>query len=90
FDTETGLLRPTLDGWTLVPGVYRVTIADFVPKGDILAPGVTGADPMIRPGDEVLVEGPGVRATGRAMMSADEMLASKRGVAVRVRKIKRE
>jgi len=89
FDTATGLLRPTIDGWNLVPGVYRVTIGDFDLKGDVLAPGVSEADPLIRPGDEVLVEGPGVRATGKAMMSADEMSASKRGVAVRVRKIKR-
>jgi archaeosine synthase len=89
IDTGTGLLRPTLEGWNLIPGVYRVTMADFDLKGDILAPGVTNADPQIRPGDEVLVEGPALRATGKAMMSAHEMLGSKRGVAVRVRKIKR-
>lgn len=85
IDPDTGLLRPTLEGWREIPG-YRVTIDDFVPHGDVLAPGVVDADPSIRPGDEVLVTGPSARATGRAMMGADEMVRSQRGVAVRVRK----
>lgn len=88
IDPDTGLLRPTLEGWREIPG-YRVTIDDFVPHGDVLAPGVVGADPSIRPGDEVLVTGPSTVATGRAMMGADEMVRSKRGVAVRVRKVVR-
>jgi archaeosine synthase alpha-subunit len=89
IDTVTGLLRPTLDGWKLIPEGYRVTIDDFIPEGDVLAPGVAGADPGIREGDEVLVVGPRALATGRAAVSADEMQKSRRGVAVRVRKIKR-
>ncbi|GAA5262640.1 archaeosine synthase subunit alpha [Methanocalculus sp. MC3] len=89
FDPNTGLLRPTFEGWDLLPGCYRVGIEGFVPQGDILAPGVAEADPAIREGDEVLVTGEGVRATGRAMMSADEMSRSSRGVAVKVRKVKR-
>ena len=89
LDTGTGLLRPTLKGWELIPKGYRVTIDDFVPQGDILAPGVIDADPVIREGDEVLVVGPGVEASGRAAMPAGEMLGSSRGVAVRVRKVKR-
>ena len=60
-----------------------------MPQGDVLAPGVTDCDQRIREGDEVLVEGPLAVATGRAMMGADEMLRSKRGVAVRVRKTKK-
>ncbi|HJJ90684.1 MAG TPA: archaeosine synthase subunit alpha [Methanocorpusculum sp.] len=86
IDALTGLLRPTLEGWKFLSG-YRVTISDgFVPQGDVLVPGVESADPQIREGDEVLVEGPGYLATGKAMMSADEMRRSSRGVAVRVRK----
>ncbi|HUU75248.1 MAG TPA: archaeosine synthase subunit alpha [Methanoregulaceae archaeon] len=88
LDTGTGLLKPTIEGWTLIPDVYRVKIDDFIPKGDILAPGVTDADPAIRTGDEVLVEGARVLATGRAAMPASEMKSSRRGVAVKVRKIK--
>jgi archaeosine synthase len=88
IDTGTGLVRPTFDGWALLPG-YRVTIDDFVPEGDVLVPGVAGADPAIREGDEVLVTGPRALATGRAALPAGEMLRSRRGVAVRVRKIKR-
>jgi archaeosine synthase len=89
IDTGTGLLRPTFEGWELLPQDYRVTIADFIPEGDILAPGVLEADPYIREGDEVLVVGPRVIATGRAAMPAQEMKTSRRGVAVRVRKIKK-
>jgi len=89
IDTAGGMLRPTFDGWSLITEGYRVTIDDFVPEGDVLAPGVTGADPEIRDGDEVLVTGPRAVATGRASMSGDEMVRSGHGVAVRVRKVKR-
>ena len=89
LDTGTGLIRPTFDGWALIPEGYRVTIDDFVPEGDVLVPGVTGADPAIRDGDEVLVVGKRAIANGRAALSAGEMLRSRRGVAVRVRKIKK-
>ncbi len=87
LDPGTGLLRPTFEGWKSLPGVYRVRIDTFVPQGDILAPGIISADPAIREGDEVLVEGPLAMATGRAAMGAAEMQSSKRGVAVRVRKV---
>jgi len=88
LDPSTGLLRPTFRGWDLIPEGYRVHIDAFVPTGDILVPGVIDADPRILEGDEVLVTGPQAIATGRAAMSADEMLRSRRGVAVRVRKVK--
>jgi archaeosine synthase len=90
IDGRTGLLRPTFDGWALIPHGYRVGIDAFIPKGDILAPGVTSADGGIREGDEVLVLGQGVSATGRAAMGGPEMVRSRHGVAVRVRKIKSE
>jgi archaeosine synthase len=89
IDTITGMLRPTFEGWDLIPRGYRILIDDFVPEGDVLAPGVKGADPEIREGDEVLVIGARARATGRASMSGSEMLRSKRGVAVRVRNVKK-
>ncbi|MGD0534264.1 MAG: archaeosine synthase subunit alpha [Methanoregula sp.] len=89
IDTGNGLLRPTFEGWALIPQGYRVTISDFIPEGDVLVPGVVDADAAIRDGDEVLVVGPKATATGRAAMSAAEMKNSKRGVAVRVRKIKK-
>ena len=89
LDTGTGLLRPTFDGWAMIGEGYRVTIDDFIPEGDVLVPGVTGADPAIRDGDEVLVVGKRAIATGRAALPAGEMLRSRRGVAVRVRKIKK-
>jgi archaeosine synthase len=90
IDARTGLLRPTFDGWALIPEGYRVGIDAFTPKGDILAPGVISADDRIREGDEVLVLGEGLSATGRAAMGGPEMIRSRHGVAVRVRKIKSE
>ncbi len=90
LDPGTGFLRPTFEGWKLLPDMYRVTIDDFAVQGDILAPGVISADPRIREGDEVMVEGPQAQATGRAMMPAFEMEASSRGIAVRVRKVLKE
>ncbi|MDV2482394.1 pseudouridine synthase [Methanoculleus sp. Wushi-C6] len=89
IDAGTGLFRPTFEGWDLIPEGYRVRIDAFVPQGDVLAPGITACDPRIREGDEVLVEGPLAIATGKALMGADEMLRSKRGVAIRVRKVKK-
>jgi archaeosine synthase len=89
IDTGTGLLRPTIDGWNLIPEGYRVFIDDFIPEGDVLAPGVVRADPAIREGDEVLVVGARALAVGRAAVPGEEMLRLGRGVAVRVRKIKR-
>jgi len=88
LDPGTGLLRPTFDGWAMIPDRYRVLIGDFVPQGDVLAPGITGVDDAIREGDEVLVQGDVAVATGRASMGADEMIRSTRGVAVRVRKVR--
>jgi archaeosine synthase len=89
IDTGTGLLRPTFDGWNLIPEGYRVYIDDFIPEGDVLVPGVVSADFGIREGDEVLVIGARAHATGRAALPADELLRSRRGVAVRVRKVKK-
>ena len=89
IDTGTGMLRPTLDGWKIIPEGYRVYIDDFIPEGDILTPGVVSADPAIRDGDEVLVVGARARGTGRAALPAEEMQRSRRGVAVRVRKVKK-
>jgi archaeosine synthase len=51
---------------------------------------VTSADAGIREGDEVLVLGQGLFATGRAAMGGPEMLRSRHGVAVKVRKLKSE
>jgi archaeosine synthase len=90
IDPRTGLLRPTFDGWALIPDGYRVRIDAFTPKGDILAPGIISADEGIREGDEVLVLGEGLAATGRAAMGGPEMLRSRHGVAVKVRKLKNE
>ncbi|MDD1696315.1 MAG: archaeosine synthase subunit alpha [Methanoregula sp.] len=89
IDTGTGLLRPTFDGWNLIPKGYRVYIDDFIPEGDVLVPGVVKADPDIRVGDEVFVIGARALATGRAALPSEEILRSRRGVAVHVRKIKR-
>jgi archaeosine synthase len=68
---------------------YTVEIGEFVPKGSILAPGVTGANIQIRPGDDVLVKGPMAIGVGKARMSGLEMAESTRGMAVELRHVER-
>ncbi|HPJ29802.1 MAG TPA: archaeosine synthase subunit alpha [Methanothrix sp.] len=87
--TPNGTIALSIEGAKrLVPlASYIVEIGDFVPRGDVLAPGVTGADDAIRPGDEVIVMGEAVFGVGRARMSGWEMVRSSRGVAVELRHV---
>jgi len=87
IDETTGLFRPTLQGWEALGDVYTVTIDDFIPQGDVLAPGVIAADSAIRAGDEVQVRGPRAWGAGKAVMGTEEMMRSRRGVAVKTRKV---
>jgi 7-cyano-7-deazaguanine tRNA-ribosyltransferase len=71
----------------------RVVVADeavpFVQKGrDVFAKHVIDADPEIRPGEEVLVVDQKDRllATGKAVLTGEEMKVFKIGVAVKVRR----
>ncbi|MBT8507276.1 pseudouridine synthase [Methanomicrobiaceae archaeon CYW5] len=89
IDETTGLFRPTLQGWEVLGDAYTVTIDDFIPQGDVLAPGVTTADPAIRAGDEVQVRGPRAWGAGKAVMGAEEMIQSGRGIAVKTRKVQK-
>lgn len=68
---------------------YVVEIEDFVPKGSILAVGVTSADLNIRPNDEVLVSGNKAFCVGRAVMGGKEIEGSTRGIAVDLRHVKK-
>ncbi|AKB56560.1 archaeosine synthase subunit alpha [Methanosarcina barkeri] len=88
---QYGMLALSLEGAErmLKSEKYLVKIDDFLPRGSILAPGVTEADPGIRPNDEVIVLGKKALCVGRAMMSGEEMVKSSRGVAVDVRHIKK-
>jgi archaeosine synthase len=65
----------------------RVEIDEFVPHGSVLAPGIVDADAEIRPGDEVVIEGPRAFGVGRAEMSGPEMAESTRGIAIEVRHV---
>ena len=79
-------LLPFLRGRYTV--VVREDAAPFVAQGrSVFAKHVVKADPGIRPGDEVLVVDPKGRllAVGKALLTGREMLAFKRGVAVKVR-----
>ena len=64
-----------------------VRIDDFVPHGSVLAPGIVDADPAIREGDEVVVEGPSAFGVGRAAAHGRALAESTRGVAVDVRHV---
>lgn len=89
--TPNGTIALSLDGARrLVPqGRYIVEISDFLPRGDVLAPGVTGADEEIRPGDEVIVKGEAAFGVGKAKMSGWEMVESMRGIAVELRHVEK-
>jgi archaeosine synthase len=67
-----------------------VEIDDFVPHGNVLAPGVVTASDDIRVGDEVVVRGPSAFAVGRAEMSGPEMVESTRGIASGVRHVEEQ
>jgi archaeosine synthase len=89
---EYGLLALTLAGaraWVAsdVP-TRRVEIDEFVPHGNVLAPGVVDADESIRPGDEVVVEGPSAFAVGRAEAHGEALVENSRGEAVSVRHVR--
>ncbi len=63
-------------------------VAEFIAQGkSVFAKHVVDVDPNIRANDEVIVvdEGDRLLATGRAVLSAKEMLEFSRGVAVSVR-----
>ena len=64
-------------------------VSEFVGQGrNVFAKHVVDACEKIRPGDEVIVvdSGRNVLAVGKAVMIRKEMLAFKRGVAVKVRR----
>ncbi|ERH07476.1 MAG: tRNA-archaeosine synthase [Halonotius sp. J07HN4] len=89
---QYGLLALTVAGgdrWSKSDApTKRVEIDGFVPHGSVLAPGVLDASESIRPGDEVVIEGPKAFAVGRAEMSGPEMTDSTRGVASTVRHVR--
>ncbi len=89
--TPNGTIAPSLEGARrlVARGEYIVEIGDFLPRGDVLAPGVTGADDRIRPGDEVIVRGIAAFGVGRARMSGWEMVESTRGIAVELRHVEK-
>ncbi|MGQ9551129.1 MAG: PUA domain-containing protein [Candidatus Bathycorpusculaceae bacterium] len=67
----------------------RNGVSEFIARGgDVFAVHVIRADSEIRPKDEVVVvdEKKRVLAVGRAVLSGDEMMAFKTGVAVRIRR----
>ena len=69
--------------------IARADASKFIVEGgDLFAAHVVGADVQIRAKDEVIVldKFRKVLAVGRAVLSGEEMMAFKRGVAVKVRR----
>jgi archaeosine synthase len=90
YVAESGILSLTLAGGRLLAPLNRYWVRLEVPTvkgGSIFAVGVQEADPLIRPGDEVIVINGSdeVIAVGRSEMSGREMCELKRGRAVTVR-----
>lgn len=98
FRPKDGFLSLTLAGATrlasaLPPPRFRVIVREDIVKfiaegGDVFARHVTCADSQLRAGEETLITSPNgeVVAVGRALLTGKEMMAFKRGVAVKVRK----
>jgi len=86
----TGLFIPRRRGAMVLNrfSAYLVDL-DFEPKDKVVyCPGVSQADPSIRPGDEVIVKAGGeVIGQGRSVLSGREMERSERGKAVVLREI---
>lgn len=69
--------------------VVQEDVEGLIAKGrNVFARHVVAADPEIRPREEVIVtsQGDKVLAVGRALLTGEEMLAFKRGVAVKIRR----
>jgi archaeosine synthase len=88
---QYGALALTVDGAIRLRDhpYYKVKVGDFIPHSSILAPGVLEADPQIRPGDEVIVEGEKFIGVGRSNMSGWEMKECGKGMAVELRHSKK-
>ena len=85
---ERGMVSLTLEGAArLLPQRLNwVEMEDFDLGGNLFAVGVQDADPNLRVGDEALVVRKGeLEGVGVAAMCGPEMVASRRGEAVRIR-----
>ncbi len=86
---ERGLFQLTIAGAERFGPEFplRVEAGPDVPlRGDLFAPGVRAADPMIRTGDAVVVtQGGALAAVGEAAMSGRLMTELGRGIAVHLR-----
>ncbi len=94
---DTGLLTISIEGARRLHSFFEYPklrvcvlseVSSFIELGrSVFAKHVVDVDRSIRPGDEVLVvdEEDNLLATGRAVLSAEEMLDFERGVAVEVR-----
>ncbi|MEM2895967.1 MAG: PUA domain-containing protein [Candidatus Bathyarchaeia archaeon] len=93
-----GLLALTLHGAQVIlqktkPPKLRVqvedSVADFIKKGrNVFAKHIIGFDPKIHPNDEVIVvdQNDKLLGVGKAVLSGEEMIAFKSGIAVKIRK----
>ena len=86
---ERGLFQLTIAGAERLGPDFPLRVeagADVPLRGDLFAPGVRAADPMIRTGDAVVVtQGGELAAVGEAAMSGRLMTELGRGIAVHLR-----
>ncbi len=92
---DRGMLSLTLEGAAIVAKhqTKRVQTGNFWIRktGSLFAVGVEGADADVRAGDDVVVMyGDEIRGCGQALMNGEDMIHSKRGVAVNLRHIVKE
>jgi archaeosine synthase len=90
FIGSTGSLSLTMDGGTRLSSLHKYWVrfeGTKIKGGSIFAVGVSEADPIIRPGDEVIVvaKDDSVLAVGKSEMSGMEMCEFEKGRAVSIR-----
>ncbi|UCE10152.1 MAG: DUF5591 domain-containing protein [Candidatus Thorarchaeota archaeon] len=90
FIGSSGALSLTMDGGERIAPLDRYVVrfeGAEIKGGSIFAVGVNEADPVIRPGDEVVVVGKDntVMAVGKSEMSGPEMCEFEKGRAVSIR-----
>ncbi|MBS7287897.1 MAG: DUF5591 domain-containing protein [Candidatus Freyarchaeota archaeon] len=90
---STGFVVPTLEGGSRLASFSHWVLfkGELIKGSSVMVPGVEDADPQIRPGDIVFVldSSKELVGIGEAILSGEEMSKLSRGVAVKLKHVKR-
>lgn len=89
----TGFVVPTLEGGSRLAALSHWVLfkGELIKGSSVMVPGVEDADPQIRPGDIVFIldSSKELIGIGEAVLSGEEMSQLSRGVAVKLKHVKR-